>query len=189
MNVKLLQDRGLYPFLERVDNDVAEETRKQGCGCGGRLHSARYKRKPRGGPKGLGWDHRWSFCCEREGCRRRRTPPSVRFLGRKVYLGVVVVLVAAMRHGPKGKRVSKLHEELGIDRRTLKRWQEWWLETFVETKFWRAARGHLMPPVDEKSLPLSLVERFEARTPERLVDLMKFLMPITTTWGEAEIAF
>jgi hypothetical protein len=30
------------------------------------------------------------------GCRRRRTPPSVRFLGRRVYVGFV--LVAAMQH-------------------------------------------------------------------------------------------
>ncbi|MFH1574380.1 MAG: hypothetical protein ABIG68_10370 [Acidobacteriota bacterium] len=189
MNLKLLQEPMLYTFLERVDHDIAEETRREGCPCGGVLHSARYPRKPRGGLESLKWDSRWSFCCAAEGCRHRRTPPSVRFLGRKVYLGVVVVLVAAMMHGPDGKRVGKLHEELGIDRRTLERWREWWLKTFVETKFWKAQRGQLMPPVDEEHLPLSLVERFQASAKGRLVDLMRFLSPITTTWAAVEVAF
>jgi hypothetical protein len=36
-------------------------------------------------------DRRLSLCCSQ--CRRRTTPPSVRFLGRRVYLAAVVVLV------------------------------------------------------------------------------------------------
>ena len=34
-------------FLLAVDEDLAEETRKKGCPCGGRLHCANYPRKPR----------------------------------------------------------------------------------------------------------------------------------------------
>ena len=34
-------------FLFAVDQDLAEETRKKACPCGGRLHSANYLRKPR----------------------------------------------------------------------------------------------------------------------------------------------
>jgi hypothetical protein len=51
-------------------------------------------RAPRGAAEGLdaSWDSRRSFCCAVEGCRRRSTPPSVRFLGRKVYVGAIVVL-------------------------------------------------------------------------------------------------
>ena len=37
-----------WSFLLAVDEDLAEETRKQGCPCGGRLHCANYPRKPRG---------------------------------------------------------------------------------------------------------------------------------------------
>src|ERR1700726_3419348 len=55
-------------------------------------------RKPRGGPQ---WDRRYSFCCAEEDCRRRLTPESVRFLGRRVYAGLVVVLMATMIHGLK----------------------------------------------------------------------------------------
>jgi hypothetical protein len=47
-----------------------------------------------------------SLCCSRDGCRRRMTPPSVRFLGRRVYLGAVLVLVSAMQQGSlPGRRV------------------------------------------------------------------------------------
>ena len=77
--------------------------RKQGCPCGGRctaqLSSAAARWCPISSPKDYGY--RLSFCCDRDGCRKRATPPSVRFLGRKVYLGAVVVLVAAMRQGPR----------------------------------------------------------------------------------------
>lgn len=189
MSTKVVQDLRLYLFLEQIDEDLAETTGDGRCPfCGGILHCANYGRKPRGGPDGLKWDRRFSFCCAEEGCRRRRTPPSVRFLGRKVYVGVVVVLVGSMMHGPDAKRMWTLHRELGIDRRTLERWRDWWLETFVETRFWKAKRGDFMPPLDEGSLPLSLVNCF-GRTTEELVALMRFLSPITTTWGEAEMAF
>lgn len=189
MNPKLLQEPKLYEFLERIDEDIAEKTRKQGCPCGGVLHQACYERKPRGGPAHLKWDRRRSFCCANEGCRRRQTPPSVRFLGRKVYLGVVVVLAAAMMHGPNRRRVGKLQAELDINRRTLNRWRQWWLEEFAQSKFWKTARARFMPPVDAGSLPLSLVDHYGAATVEKFVALMKFLSPITTTWGEMEAVF
>ena len=41
----------LFHFLTAIDGDLAAKSRVQGCGfCGGLLHSARYPRKPRGGP-------------------------------------------------------------------------------------------------------------------------------------------
>jgi hypothetical protein len=88
-------------FLFSVDRDLAETAHKQTCSCGGRLHVANYPRKPRGAGDDLPseYGYRLSFCCDREGCRKRVTPPSVRFLGREVYLGVVVNLVNAMRQG------------------------------------------------------------------------------------------
>ena len=75
-------------FLFSVDQDLAQSAREKCCACGGRLHRADYPRKPRGA-EDLPQDYRYrfSFCCEREGCRKRVTPPSVRFLGRKERLG------------------------------------------------------------------------------------------------------
>jgi len=172
---------GLHLFLREVDSDFAEKVRQGGClHCIGKLHRADYKRKPRSGSK-TGEDvYRDSFCCDQDGCRKRHTPPSVRFLGRRVYWGIVVVLVAAARHGLNPERMRILREALGIDRRTVERWREWWLETFVRSSFWKMARARFMPLLCEKSLPLSLCRAFEVQRRDRLLDLLKFLCPITT---------
>ena len=180
---KILQDRLVYEFLEAVDADLAEGVRSSACEhCGSRLHRSDFERKPRGGPKEVmdRWDSRESFCCEKEGCRKRHTPPSVRFLGRKVYVGVVVVLVAAMMHGPKARRLAQLREALGIDGRTLKRWRQWWLDAFVRKPFWKARRGRFMPVLDEEAMPFCLLVAFKATRREGLIRLMEFLSPSTT---------
>src|SRR5208337_1429585 len=75
-----------HDLLLAVDRDLADACRTEGCACGGRRHMARYARKPRGRPCRLGPEHdqRFSFCCAVDGCRSRATPPSLRFLGRRV---------------------------------------------------------------------------------------------------------
>lgn len=173
-----LADQELFQLLEKVDADLLEEARSQGCLlCGGKLHRSDYERKPRGGPQ---WDLRFSLCCAKEGCRRRHTPPSVRFMGRRVYAGLVVVLVSAMIHGLKPERVKVLRKALKIDRRTLARWRQWWLGIFVESSFWRQARARFLPPLCLNTMPLSLCVSFEVERRDRLLDLLKFLAPITT---------
>src|SRR5271166_6017263 len=156
-----------WSFLLAVDEDLAAEIRAKGCRCGGRLHSADYLRKPRGIPAQLLESQRLrlSFCCDRDGCRRRATPPSVRFLGRKVYLGAVVILISAMRQGPTPRRVRELSERFGADERTIARWQVFWREHFPQTPFWKIARARIVPTVEIVSLPYSLVDAFLSRHP------------------------
>jgi hypothetical protein len=182
---RYLADQELPQLLKKVDTDLAEKVRQGGClHCGGKLHRAQYRRKPRGQPQPDAQSpeevFRDSFCCDREGCRKRHTPPSVRFLGRKVYWGFVVVLVSAMRLGLTPQRLHTLRKSLGVDRRTVERWREWWLLTFVESSFWKAARARFMPPLDPATLPQSLVAAFmvEERR-DRLLDLLQFLAPLT----------
>jgi len=179
------------PFFENVDADLAETERVKGCGyCPeGKLHRADYKRKPRGVPSWPDEPKRISFCCDQEGCRRRHTPPSVRFLGRRVYGGVVAVLFPALAHGLTPKRIEQLRQALGlkVDRRTLERWRQWWLGLFVQSPFWKEGRARFMPPLCSQSLPLSLCLKFEiAERRDRLLELLKFLCPITTpaAWRE-----
>jgi hypothetical protein len=179
-----LADQKLFQLVEEIDIDLIEEARSKGCLlCGGTLHRSDYDRKPRGGPQ---WNIRFSLCCAKEGCRKRHTPPSVRFMGRRVYAGLVVVLVSAMVHGLTPERVKSLRETLGIDRRTLERWRQWWLVTFLESSFWREVRARFMPPLCGKTMPLSLCQSFEVERRDRLLDLLKFLAPITTpsAWKE-----
>jgi hypothetical protein len=175
-----------WRFLFSIDRDVAEEKRKQPCSCGGHLHRANYPRKPRGVddlPEHC--RYRFSFCCERDGCRKRVTPPSVRFLGPKVYLGAVVVLVAAMRQGPSPRRVRELSRLFGADRRTIARWRVFWNEQFPQTPFWKRARARFAPVVEVATLPLSLLNAFLGRgDPARdWEQLLRFLAPITTAGG------
>lgn len=185
----LLGDARLYEQLLRFDEDLAARVCAGGCACGGRLHSAKYPRKPRGGPFDLeGYDWRCSFCCDREGCRRRVTPPSLRFLGRRVYLGAVVVLVTAMLHGVTGRRAAKLRELVGVDRRTLERWRSWWREAFSSTLLWRDAKARFMPPVTEAELPASLLERFSAGGRGQLMSMLKLLLPLSTLSSSAMVA-
>jgi hypothetical protein len=143
------------------------------------LHSARFRRKPRGGPAGLGEDdaRRFSFCCAEDLCRSRKTPPSFRFLGRKAYLGAVVVLVSAMREGARA--VRELTELFGVSRRTIGRWRTWWRCAFAASRFWRMAAAAFMPPVEVDRLPASLLERFAGDAATPLVALLRLLLPIT----------
>ena len=106
------------------------------------------------------------------------TPASLRFLGRRVYLGLIVVLVATLRHGPSPTRVGKLQELTGVSRRTVERWCRWWRDGFVETPLWQMARAEFGAPVTEAALPSSLLERFAGNHQERLHALLRFLSPL-----------
>lgn len=183
-HIKLLRDRTFYATLARFDQDLAAEVHARGCPCGGRLHKAAYPRKPRGGPADLGpaYDRRHSFCCDREGCRRRTTPASLRFLGRRVYLGAVLVVVSIMAHGLTGQRLTRLRDTLGgsLGVRTIGRWRTWWQQAFPRSPFWTQTRGRFAPPVDRRRLPAALLARFQAPTlGVRLRLLLAFLAPLT----------
>jgi hypothetical protein len=176
-----------WSFLSAVDQDLAEAARKKACSCGGRLHCANYLRKPLGTHLQLPEPEcvRLSFCCDRDGCRKRVTPPSVRFLGRKVYLGAIVILISAMRQGPSPRRIRELSARFGADRRTIARWQVFWRERFPQTPFWKIARAQLVPVVEIVSLPYSLVVAFLSR--HRICRgwmlLLQFLSPVTIPDG------
>jgi hypothetical protein len=184
---ELLLDATFWAFLYRIDQKLAEEVRAKKCpACGCRLDCAHYPRKPRG-PCHLPKEYRYrlSFCCARDGCRKRVTPPSVRFLGRKVYLGAVVVLVSAMRQGPTPRRVRELRKLFDVSRRTIYRWRDFWNEHFPQTKFWKLARARLVPVFEIVDFPRSLVKAFVRAGDDRdgWEELLRFLSPITTTKG------
>lgn len=137
-----------FPFLLDIDVLFALAAWNSPCPhCGGRLDQAHYPRKPRGASEADGLpEHqvRFSFCCAEEGCRRRLTPFSVRFLGRKIYFGAVVALLSALRNGPKPWTVRRIVETFdsygegrGPSARTVLRWVKFWREKVVGSPFWR----------------------------------------------------
>lgn len=81
--------RELFRVLVEVDEAVTLRGAAEGCPvCDGPLHRSDHDRKPRGAlvaPAGEAFARRFSLCCARESCRKRAMPPSVRFLGRRVY--------------------------------------------------------------------------------------------------------
>ena len=172
-----------WSVLLAIDHDLAETTRQNACSCGGRLHVANYLRKPRGTLQQLPEPQRLrlSFCCDRDGCRKRMTSPSVRFLGPKVYLGVIVILISAMRQGPSPRRVRELSERFGADHQTIARWQAFWRDHFPQTPFWKTERARLVPLIEIIALPLSPVDAFLARRHrcKGWTLLLRFLSPIT----------
>jgi hypothetical protein len=174
----VLEDPAFFRFLLRIDEEFAAETRRAACPhCGAGLHSARYPRKPRGCPASVVEEYSWrfSFTCGR--CDARSTSPSVRFLGRRVYLAVVLMLFSP----PGGSQGQALCELMSIPARTLKRWRRWWREDFPRTSFWQSVRERFMPPVVTERLPHSLLERFAAGPmADRLMQSLRFIAPVST---------
>ena len=182
MYQSLLSDARFHDLLLAFDRDLANAARNAGCAlCSGVLHSARYWRKPRSRGCAVDPEHdqRFSFCCAVDGCRSRATPPSLRFLGRKVYLATIVVLVSMMQHGVTEGRLARLNEVIVVDRRTVLRWLQWWRNAFIATAFWRNARAAFSPPVEQDRLPATLFERFRGEAAEQLIALLRFIIPIT----------
>ena len=174
-----LQRSQFFLFLIRLDEELADQAQCAGCSCGGVLHRANYPRKPRGCPTLAireAFSSRLSFCCSR--CRRRTTSVSVRFLGRRVYLGLVVVLCSA-RHAGQNTAAARLCEALAVPLRTLQRWRRWWREDFMQTPLWQAMCARFMPPVSAQGLPGDLLARFAGEATEALQRLLRFLAPLT----------
>jgi hypothetical protein len=178
----ILGDATFYRLLLQIDRDRAAQTRRNGClHCGGVLHSADYRRRPRGlGPPAIDpgpeFGVCFSFCCSRDGCRRRHAAPSMRFLRRKVYLSVMVLLLAAMRQGPTRRTARELKQQFGVDRRTLNRWRIWWQAIVPGSAPWQRVRGLFCPPPREPDLPQSLLDRFAVGDlRERIVAALRFL--------------
>ena len=176
----LLRTPKFYELLELIDEERAQEVRAAGCSCGGFRHSARYPRKPRGVPRGLRDDDqtRRSFCCDL--CRRRHTPRSVLYLGRRVYVGAMVLLGSALRGSLSGRGLGELCAVLGVPRVTLDRWRRWWNEDFLATRVWQALRAQLMPPITDP-MPGGWLVRFTwPDAASRLSQALRLIAPLST---------
>lgn len=190
MHSPLLDDPTVYPFLCKVDCDLATAMQAAGCPlCGASLHSARYPRRIRGMvlQAEVTHDYRASFCCSRDGCRHRVTPPSVRFLGRKHFLSAAVLLVSAARYGARPKLALELQRAYDISRGTLARWQRWWRQTVPQTTFWVVAKQRMAPPLDPSRVPVELARRFDATAATaNLIAALRFIS--TLPYGHAAVA-
>jgi hypothetical protein len=99
-----------------------------------------------------------SLCCG--WCRKRALPQSCLFFGRKVYWGVVIILVTAAVQGTKKRNITELCIRFGMSRRTIGRWVSYFERSFSKTKQWLILRGRLGAKVQDNLLPLTLVKEF-----------------------------
>lgn len=87
-----------HTHLLTIDSELAQAVQEQGCRhCSGSLHQAHYPRIAFGITSEIAplYSFRFSFCCA--DCRRRTTPTSVRFFGRRRYVTTLFILLCASR--------------------------------------------------------------------------------------------
>ena len=186
---KILNDASFFEGLLKLDIDIAESYSVKCCQhCGSRLHVANFRRKPRGypGKASFFFNVRFSFCCYQ--CRKRFTPPSFRFLGRKVYLSVVILLISAlMGRKLSPKKMSKLNHLCGANRRTLMRWREWWQQEFSSSDLWKILYEKVAVNFCENaSIPFNLLKlqrQGKVLWGKAVKGVLKLLLPLTSGGG------
>jgi hypothetical protein len=173
--------REFFAALLRIDEGILRQVAACCCpACGGPLHRGDYARKPRGAliaPAGETSVIRFSLCCGREGCRKRATPPSLRFLGRRVYLGAVVLVASLFARVVAS--AAELRRVTGVPTRTTRRWLGWWCGPFVSTSVFIAVCAQLIG-VAARELPASIVLRLAGSPTEQVRAMLALLAPLTT---------
>ena len=182
MSQNFLWNANFHSLLKAIDEELADKARGLGCPeCGHKLHQANYPRSPMGVPARFRsyYEERLSFCCEI--CRKRWTPPSVRFFGRRWYPGPLFMLISAFMGRINDRLFIKVKEWFGISvgLSTWKRWRQWWYEVFPFTLFWKQAQG-IVPVLETKrSFPRALLGLFQGKLEEKICSLLKFLSPLS----------
>lgn len=163
MYLELASSAPLYEVLHRIDLELAERTKAVGCpSCGDPLDYGRWRRKPRGCDLPDPLKVRHGLCCRREGCRRRTTPPSTLFDGRRVYWSAVIFVAVLVRQRRlEGRSARALQQRFGVTHRTLLRWIEWFETALAQTRCWRTLRGLVPASVSDRELPSSLLAALE----------------------------
>jgi len=173
--------REFFVLLEACDLAITLRVAAARCPvCGGPLHRGDFGRKPRGGliaAAGEQFVVRFSLCCGRDGCRKRATPPSLRFLGRRVYVGAVVLLASIVAQAIGGPGAARA--PTGVPARTVRRWLGWWQGPFLSTEVFAWIRARLVG-VDVSELPGSIFARFPGALEERVRTMLALLAPLTT---------
>jgi hypothetical protein len=182
-------DREFFLELTHIDEEIARQVAAARCPwCGGPLDRSDFDRKPRGdlfiaADVTLPW-RRISFCCRRDSCRRRSTPPSVVFLGRRVYAGAVVIVASALalswQRAMASQDAAPQRTATQVPLRTLRRWARWWQGELTATSLFAALRGLLASPIETSRLPCSLLERLAGSAVDQLRALLRLLAPLTT---------
>ena len=182
MYYKLLQNPSFHSLLLDIDHQLSEQYRLKRCPfCKGPLHKSNYSRSPLGlvNKHRKYYSTRLSFCCGY--CRKRTTPPSVRFFGRRRFVAPVFMFISMLNCKITQNSLRKMHRyfNVNISKRTWTRWRKWWNTLFVQTKFWKQAKGLLHLGSLLKEHPRSLLLSFESTFSNKMILILQFLSPLT----------
>ena len=101
----------------------------------------------------------------------------MRFLGRRHYVSLAVILASSERIQTKSK-VAFFCADVGIPVSTIQRWKSWWVNQFKASDLWRAECARFFY-IDESQLPLSLAAKLGGLVEDALQRLLIFLAPVT----------
>ena len=173
-----------HVLLIEIDREMADICAKKGCAyCGAKLHQADYPRSPMGMPPSFRdqYNQRISFCCAN--CRKRTTPPSIRFFGRRWYPAPICIFISIMTSGINKRRISLIKKHFGIVvyESTWRRWRKWWRDEFVVTKFWQQAKGQLPPKneITQGPFPRVIFNFYLGNIEKKMLLFLPFLSPLT----------
>ncbi len=181
MYTEIVADASFLQVLLQIDRRLLEVAKKCGCAhCSSTLHISHYPRKIRG----LSVDAdpvfavRFSLCCGH--CRRRHTPPSVRFMGRRVY-AFVAVIVACVQACIAAASV-----------RSVRRWRRWWTERLPCLAVWKHVQSRFVPGIDVEQLPKALLDRCEPVagqcSSQGMLRMLALMLPLSRSEGQSTIA-
>lgn len=147
--INVLLTASLFFFLLLLDREQAQNLWGKTCPhCGeGVLYWGCWKKKvrcPTSAPLPQGFEVQFSLCCSAKDCRKRVTPPSIRFPEGSPNLAVVVILARIFACGPSQKRISELKCLLKVDERTIRRWLARWRRVESESPWWKKIEGSLL---------------------------------------------
>ena len=140
-------------LLFRIDKKIADHFHRNTTCCGKKIHRGNFPRKPRGIPEEVEelFNYRFSFNCQVRNCRIRYTPISLRFCGRKVYVGLVAIL---HQYPALNYFLSLLYSSMSIRPSpiTIKRWAMWWEKDLPMSKIWIDLGGQV--PANTTKAPI-----------------------------------
>ncbi len=168
-----------WSLLVTIDAVVALAAQALRCPhCHARLDAAHFVRKVRGVAPAADCASpqlRLSWCCSLEGCRRRVTPPSVRFWGRLGYAGAVVLAMAAEQ--PRTASGDELRLRVGCSRQSWTRWRSRFAGLW-QTGTGRAIAGW-MPPGDGQRSVSAVLSLWPGEWPHQAARWQLLIHPLT----------
>lgn len=181
MSHKFLFDSSFHKLLIAIDRELAEKSRQEGCRCGGTLHRSNYPRSPLGllPAYRTSYEERFSFCCS--DCRRRTTPPSVRYFGQRRTPAILFLLISALTMSINHYRLTQIKHHFGfsVSESTWKRWRRWWREVFMKTPFWKRKRALIPETKELLPIPRRILSAFSGTLEHKIILLLRFMSPIT----------